>query len=77
MYFTIANIDPAQRSKLDAVHLIALFECDLFSRYTIDDILAPFFDDLEKLSQVCMSLINIALWLAIIVIHSLAWWLSF
>ena len=68
MYFTIANIDPAQRSKLDAVHLIAFFECDLFSQYTIDDILAPFFDDLEKLSQVCMSLINIALWLAIIVL---------
>ena len=58
MYFTIANIDPAQRSKLDAVHLVTLFECDLFSQYTIDDILVPFFDDLKKLSQVRMSLIK-------------------
>ena len=54
VYFTIANIDPAQRSKLDAVHLVALFECDLFSQYTIDDILTPFFDDLKKLSQASM-----------------------
>jgi hypothetical protein len=52
VYFTIANIDPAQRSKLDAVHLVALIECDLFSQYTIDDILLPFFDDLKMLSQV-------------------------
>ena len=40
------------RSKLEAIHLLALFEYPLMEEYSIDDILAPFCDDLKKLSKV-------------------------
>lgn len=52
IYFTLANIDPAQRSTLDAINLVALFSCSLLSTYSIDIILAPFLDEVAKLSEV-------------------------
>ena len=52
VYFTLTNIDPAQRSTLDAIYLVALFPCSILSTYSIDVILEPFFDDIAKLSGV-------------------------
>ena len=40
------------RSKLDAIHLLALFEYPLMEEYGINDILSPFCDDLKELSKV-------------------------
>lgn len=47
MYFTLGNIDPAQRSKLDSIQLIALFPCQLLMEYSIDAVLAPFYEDIH------------------------------
>ena len=52
VYFTLGNIDPAQRSQLEAIQLVALFPSSLLDGYTIDDILRPFYEDLQKLSTV-------------------------
>ena len=52
IYFTLANIDPAQRSSLDAINLIALFPCNLLDTYCIDSILEPVFENVKKLSAV-------------------------
>ena len=54
VYFTLANIDPALRSKLDVINLVALFKSDLLSEYSLKDILKPFIDDLKKLCDVCL-----------------------
>ena len=40
------------RSKLDAIHLLALFEYPLMEEYGIDNILVPFCDELKELSKV-------------------------
>ena len=48
----IANLEPYMRSKLDAIHLLALFEYPLMEEYCIDNILAPFCDELKELSKV-------------------------
>ena len=40
------------RSKLDAIHLLALFEYPLMEEYSIDDVLTPFCDELKELSKV-------------------------
>ena len=39
------------RSKLNEIHLVTLFECPLMDRYSIDDILAPFCEELNQLSK--------------------------
>ena len=52
IYFSIANIDPALRSKLEAINLVALFFSSLLNEYSLDDIMKPFVADLKKLSAV-------------------------
>lgn len=52
VYFTLANIDPALRSKLDVINLVALFKSVLLVKYSLNDILKPFIDDLKKLCAV-------------------------
>lgn len=51
----LANLDPALRSRLEAIHLVALFKSSLLNEYSLDDILKPFVDDLKKLNTVCHS----------------------
>lgn len=51
VYYFIANLEPYLRSKLSKIHLVALFECPLMERYAIDDILAPFYEELNTLSK--------------------------
>ena len=53
VYFTIANIDPAVRSRLESINFVALFKSQLLQEYSFDDVLKPFVDDLKKLSSVC------------------------
>ena len=48
----ITNIDPPLRSKLDNIHLVVLFQCNLLKVYSIDKILTPFCEDLQKLSEI-------------------------
>ena len=63
IYFMITNLEPHLRSKLDAIHLVALFECPLLERYCIDDILAPFCEDMNKLSKVRVTVETMQSWL--------------
>ena len=48
----LANQEPYTRSKVDAIHLLALFEYPLMEVYGINDILAPFCDELKEFSKV-------------------------
>ena len=50
VYFTLGNLDPAVRSRLEAINLVALFKSELLKAYSLDDILAP--EDLKKLNTV-------------------------
>lgn len=45
------------RSKLDAIHLLALFEYPLMEEYSTDDVLTPFCDELKELSKVKQTII--------------------
>jgi hypothetical protein len=49
-YFTLANIDPALRSKLEAINLLMIFPFSLLKSYSFDVIMTPIMKDLEKLS---------------------------
>ena len=49
---SLANIDPAQRSTLDAISLVTLFPCSLLINYSLDVILEPFLEDVAKLLEV-------------------------
>ena len=59
IYFSLGNIDPALRSKLDAINLISLFPYELLDEYCFDDILKSLVSDLEKVQQV-MTAYNFA-----------------
>ena len=48
----VGNLDPAFRSRLEAINLVALFKSDLLQRYTLNDVLKPFIDDLKKLCTI-------------------------
>ena len=50
----LGNLDQAFRSRLEAINLIALFNCDLISAhgYSLDDVLYPFINDLKQLNDV-------------------------
>ena len=50
--FLLTNIDPALRSRLEAIYLVALFPCSLLNEYSFDDVVKPFITDLKKLSAV-------------------------
>ena len=52
--FLLGNIDPALRSRLDSIYLIALFQANLLETYSFDSIMDPFVSDLKKLSAVRM-----------------------
>ena len=55
VYFMIGNLDAAFRSRLEAINLIALFNCDLLSHYSLDDVLSPFINDLKQLDDVSVT----------------------
>ena len=52
MYFTLGNIDPALRSKLEAINLLMLFSYSLLTTYSFDMILKPFLEELTSLNSV-------------------------
>ena len=60
VYFMLANLDPALRSRLEAINLVALFKSDLLERYSLDDVLKPFITDLCQLSAVSLIWYNTA-----------------
>jgi hypothetical protein len=51
VYFILANIDPALRSKLEAINLLMLFPYTLLKTYTFDQILEPVVEELKVLSS--------------------------
>ena len=52
IYFMLGNLDPALRSRLEAVYLVCLFKSNLLENYSINDILRSFIEDLKKLQAV-------------------------
>ena len=52
IYFMLGNLDPAVRSQLDTINLVALFNSDLLQTYSFDCILQPFIVDLKALASV-------------------------
>ena len=50
----LGNLDPALRSRLESISLIALFNTNLLTEYSIDDILKPFIEDLKDLNTVSL-----------------------
>ena len=56
MYFTLANIDPALRSQLEAIYLVALFKSVLLVDYSLDDVLEPFYEELKRLGKVSVPM---------------------
>lgn len=52
----LGNLDPALRSRLEAINLVALFNSNLLSDYSLDDILRPFIDDLKELNTVSLHI---------------------
>ena len=57
MYFTLANLDPAVRSRLEAINLVALFKSELLVNYSLDEILTPFIKETEY-SNLCVTCDN-------------------
>ena len=52
IYFSLANLDPAMRSQLGAIHLVCVFKNSHVQQYGLDPILVPFLKDIDRLSQV-------------------------
>ena len=52
LYFTIANLDPGLRSKLEAIYLVSLFHYSLLDTHSFDEILHPLIADIKGLQQV-------------------------
>ena len=52
VYFTLANLDPGQRSKLEAIHLVSLFHYSLLNAHSFDEVLRPLVRDVKDLQEV-------------------------
>ena len=48
-YFTLGNLPPKYRSRLLAIHLVAIVKTTILSMYGMDNVLRPFVDDIKKL----------------------------
>ena len=48
-YFVLGNLPPKFRSRLSAIHLVAIVNRNVLSQYGMDPVLRPFVDDLKKL----------------------------
>ncbi len=51
----LGNLHRAFRSRLEAVNLVCLFKSDLLEKYSINNILRPFIEDLKKLQEVLLA----------------------
>jgi hypothetical protein len=51
VYFTLANLDPGQRSKLEAIHLVSLFHYSLLNAHSFDEVLRPLVRDVKDLQE--------------------------
>ncbi|KAL7646172.1 UNVERIFIED_CONTAM: hypothetical protein RMT77_003073 [Armadillidium vulgare] len=58
IYFTLCNVRPELRSKLKAIHLLAICNADLFKKRR-DHILKPLLDDINVLEKEGISLPNV------------------
>ena len=48
-YFTLGNLPPKHRSRLSAIHLVAIVKTTILSTYGMDAVLRPFVEDMKKL----------------------------
>lgn len=53
-YYTITNIEPMLRSRLQAIMLLAVATSQVISTYGIDEILKPFVEEMMKLESVSL-----------------------
>lgn len=51
-YFTLGNLEPRLRSSTDSIQLVAVVKTEYFEKYSPNEILRPFVDDLKKLESV-------------------------
>ena len=51
-YFSLANIDPALRSKLNLILLLSVVEVSSIDKYGINEILKPVVAEIEQLESV-------------------------
>ena len=73
VYFMLANLDPALRSKLEAINLVAFFESRLLDKYSLDDILKPFISDLQQLNSVSYIMCAMACIMLSVTIKPVGW----
>lgn len=62
----LANLDPAFRSRLEAINLVALFNSTLLTKYTLNDVLKPFVDGLKELNTVSYYIELILTYLSVV-----------
>ena len=55
--FTIANIDPGLRSKLEVINLVSIFHYSLLDVHSFDDILRPLVTDITELQEVSVVMV--------------------
>ena len=61
-YYTLGNLPPKFRSRLQAIHLLMVVKVQHIQLYGIDEVLAPVIDDLKTLEKVrgtCMVIVNV------------------
>ena len=51
-YYTLENVRPSFRSKLQSILLLAVAETSLISKYGINSILEPFVEEMKELESV-------------------------
>ena len=54
-YYVLGNLRPELRSTHKAIQLIACVSSENLSKYGYSRVLAPFIDDVNKLSKVCLD----------------------
>ena len=55
-YYTLGNLPPKYRSRLQAIQLLQVVEVQHIQNYGMDAVIAPFIDDMKILEQVrCIS----------------------
>lgn len=51
-YYCLANIEPALRSKLQSIMVLAIVKTSYIAEHGVDTILEPFINDIKRLESV-------------------------
>lgn len=58
-YFMLGNLHPRHRSKYCSIHLAAICNKKLISKYSMNAVLAPIVEELKKLVSFCLGHIHV------------------